>query len=67
MPRSFGEPSNKRVVGRWQLAIVGVLDGQPININIDGYKSLANKKSHIIMVLGSEFGGERGIRTLDEC
>jgi len=54
---------------RWQLEIVGVLDGQPININIDGrfdgYKSLKNEKENIIMGLGSADGGERGIRTLD--
>ena len=60
-PRSLGEPGNKRVVGRWQLAIVGVLDGQPISNNIDGrfdgQESLAHKKAHIIMGLSDLCGG----------
>ncbi len=68
-PRSLGEPGNKRVVGRWQLAIVGVLDGQPISNNIDGrfdgQESLAHKKAHIIMGLSDLCGGGTGIRTLD--
>jgi len=63
-PRSLGEPGNKRVVGRWQLAIVGVLDGQPISNNIDGrfdgQESLAHKKAHIIMGLSDLCGGGAG-------